>query len=345
MALNFPVNPTNEQEYTIGSKTYIWNSTIGAWDMKSALLLSNGEALADLFIGTSVRISSDNSAMANDDGSDNNNVGIGRFAGGNITTGSRNIAIGYNAAGYTAATTSVDSISIGAYAGYYKPGNGSVLIGNSAGKYATADGAIVIGNLARSGASGVGTKCVIIGDHANTDGRGSYCTFIGAESGRYSDAATTLNITGAYQIALGYKAYASTDNEMSLGNSAHITSAYTAVAFATRSDERQKDFYDMDLGLEFVTSVVPRKYKWKANAEASDKDSYFYGFSAQDVRANLPTDDKYGMHRVQGNGIDGIQNLTYTEMIAPLYKAIQEQQEMIKEMQIEINKLRGKEDG
>ena len=252
------------------------------------------------------------------------NIGIGNQTGYNLTTGQYNVLNGYKA-GYSL-TSASDNVFIGKEAGYYKTSLGNnVAVGARALKGSATNAAI--GNTA-------------IGDGAGINiSTNNYNVCVGKNAG-----SNTSHLAGAYDsnygIAIGYDAYLSTTGEMSLGNSAYITSAYTAVAFATRSDERQKDFYDMDLGLDFVTSITPRKYRWKEDAEASDKDSYFYGFSAQEVKANLPTDDKYGMHRTQGDE-DGVQNLTYTEMIAPLYKAIQEQQEMINELKAELNTLKG----
>lgn len=269
------------------------------------------------------------------------NIAIGNAAGDSITSGYDNICIGEKAG--DAITVANNTVCIGKYTMWFGGGTECVAIGQYALKRTTGNYNVAVGASAGAQLTS-GIRNTAVGDMAlsnttNVDMTGSNNTAIGDSAGRYSG-----HLTGSYNgsdgIALGRDAYLSASNEMSLGNSAHITAAYTAVAFATRSDERQKDIEDMDLGLDFVTKVTPIKYKWKADAEASDKDSYFYGFSAQDVKANLPTDDAYSMHRTQGDE-DGVQNLTYNEMIAPLYKAIQEQQEMIKSMQLEINTLKG----
>jgi trimeric autotransporter adhesin len=290
------------------------------------------------------------------------NTGIGYQTGFNLTTGQYNVLNGYQA-GYSL-TTSHYNVMIGYKAGTKNTiGYDNVLIGQTSGQYitegyrnvalgknslassygastATATDNIAIGSFTLSKAIN-GSSNTSVGDNASAFiTNGNFNTSIGMNAGKYSDSGTTALSTFDDTICVGHGAYATASNEMSLGNSTYITAAYTAVAFATRSDERQKDFYDMDLGLDFVTSITPRKYKWKEDAEASDKDSYFYGFSAQEVKANLPTDDKYGMHRTQGEE-DGVQNLTYTEMIAPLYKAIQEMKQIIDAQQLEINTLKG----
>jgi hypothetical protein len=367
------------------------------------------------FIGNSIAISSDDTALANDDGTDNLNIGIGQHSLANLTTGILNIGVGQftvnenvsassilgigsNACRYVTATgnigigldalrgdsisklTGVNNIGIGFQTGYnLTTGQYNVLGGYQAGlnlttgQYNVLNGYqaglnlkvtednIGIGRGALKGHSVAATTCnrnvgismnalqglttgsdnISIGNNSgfNLQG-GSFNLFIGEGAGRYSDSGTTANTSFVGQIVIGRNAYATATSEMSLGNSAHITAAFTAAAWTTRSDEREKDFYDMDLGLGFVRSLSVKKYRWKDAAESADKESYFYGFSAQDVKANLPKGEKHSMHKIQGDK-EGMQNLTYTEMIAPLYKAIQELADTVDAQALEIKQLKG----
>ena len=78
--------------------TYVTDGTDSAWlDISSANGLASsggGGGGIGAFISTSIAISSDDTALANDDGTSNGNIGIGKNAGDNLTTGSNNIFLG-----------------------------------------------------------------------------------------------------------------------------------------------------------------------------------------------------------------------------------------------------------
>lgn len=329
------------------------------------------------FIGSSIAISSDDTALANDDGTDNANLALCQSAGALLETGTNNILLGKQTAeklvdthytiaiGFRALSKATNgpnlsigkdscySLTEGIYNSFYGETSGQNL---STGSYNLAGGyASLYGSFASklTGSYNVGlgvdTGYTLSTGQYNFFGgyqsgyyvtSGDYSVHVGHEAGKYSDSGSTALSTFDDTICIGRRSYATATGEMALGNSAYITATYTAVAFSVRSDEREKDFYPMDLGLDFINSLDAHKYKNKASAEAADKDRFFYGFSAQQVKSKLPTDGDYAMHRIQGDE-DGMQNLTYTEFIAPAIKAIQELSAIVDDLKTEIQTLKG----
>ena len=290
--------------------------------------------------GTSFGISLDGSALANDDSTDNGNIAIGANAGYTITSGYSNILFGIGAGELL--DTGYANILIGPYAGNaltFKYNNS--YMGQFAGLYATSNDCVGIGSQALSGvfptpmsgdnntSVGITSGVSISTGHSNSffgKNAGSNVTtgfentFIGINAGVYKDSGTTPLDTLSNTICLGRSSYATLSGEMSLGNSTYITTAFTAATFTQRSDERFKNITDIDLGLDFINSIVPIKYTWNTG---QDQKSINYGFSAQQVKATLEekTDNKKRtMHRIRGDE----QTLAYTEFVAPLVKAVQE---------------------
>jgi hypothetical protein len=131
------------------------------------------------FISTSIAISSDDTALANDDGTDNKNIGIGTNSGNNLTTGVRNTLLG---------DKSGQSISSGGY---------NVIIGDAAGQYVTSGSYNMV----------LGANAGLVGTMSN-----GYNTMFGANTGWYTsgagntligDAAGQKVSSGSYNIALG----------------------------------------------------------------------------------------------------------------------------------------------
>lgn len=272
------------------------------------------------------------------------NVVIGPNAGRGITSGSYNVAIGQSPLGEysTPDITGTANNAIGYRAGYYMTSGGyNTVFGETspttgsynflANKYAgyllEGDHNIAIGY---NSLKYDGTSNFITGDHNLAFGHSALGKAkltannniaLGQFAGYYSNAAKTTFMGEVNNtICIGQEAYATASGEMALGNSTHITAAYTAAAFSTRSDERYKNFLGMDIGLDFINSLVPEKYTWK---DGIDKTTIHYGFSAQKVKSSLfafADNENRAMHRQRGDE----QNLTYTEFIAPLVKAVQE---------------------
>lgn len=124
--------------------------------------------------------------------------------------------------------------------------------------------------------------------------------------------------------------------------------AYVKNAPAGGSDLRLKtDIYDTDLGLNFILKLRPVKYKWKDEVSNEIDNSEIqiattsgvrnhYGLIAQEVEVALSNTDFGGF--IYDTESDNY-FLSYSEFISPMIKAIQEQQEVIKSLELRIKTL------
>ncbi len=120
----------------------------------------------------------------------------------------------------------------------------------------------------------------------------------------------------------------STDNTYSLGNSSYrFTDIYATGTIISTSDERSKiNIRDSDLGLDFINNLRPVSYYWK---EGDPK--LHYGVIAQETEKAI---DRAKKNSGRENEVDNVivyhdektdrYGVRYTELIAPLIKAIQE---------------------
>ena len=286
------------------------------------------------------------------------NIGIGATNGSRLTTGFHNTLIGYKAGDNVTGIAGKYNIAVGAYAlqgkvtstyntagyniafGYYSlyaisSGGYNVGIGLDAGKAVT-EGTynICIGSQPATALT-TGDNNTILGSQAgSTMTTASDNVHIGRSAGKTTNGSSGTN-NYSNCISIGVSSYTTANSEMSLGNSTWISAAYTAATFSQRSDERYKIFYDMDLGLDFINSITPRKYKWKDNINKE----FHYGFSAQEVKTHIPDNELRSMHRIRDND-DKEQNLSYTEFIAPMVNAIQEMSKQIEQLKQEILELK-----
>jgi len=121
-------------------------------------------------------------------------------------------------------------------------------------------------------------------------------------------------------------------NKVRIGSTA-VTVIEGQVGWSFPSDIRlKKDVEDIGQGLDFVKALRPVQYRLKDGNERID-----FGFIAQDIETLLGTD-----YNVLGIGGDAERNLSlrYTDFIAPMVKAIQEQQVMIEQLKAEIGELK-----
>ena len=119
------------------------------------------------------------------------------------------------------------------------------------------------------------------------------------------------------------------------------------------SDRNQKNtIVDSDLGLDFINRLSPVSYKYNNGTSGRTH----YGLISQDVEDVLSDINKTGQdfagfckdeptdppkHDKDNPVTETRYGLRYTEFIAPMIKAIQEQQEQIEALQSEINTLKG----
>ncbi len=162
---------------------------------------------------------------------------------------------------------------------------------------------------------------------ANTTGYQN--TFIGA----LADAASMGLFNSA---AIGYNAVVDASNRVRIGNGS-VNQIGGAVAWSNLSDIRQKkDIQEIGYGLDLVMALKPVEFRLKDGNDRID-----FGFIAQDIEALVG--DEYNILGVGGDP-DRTLSLRYTDFIAPLVKAVQEQQVQIEEQKALIDALRAEID-
>lgn len=265
------------------------------------------------------------------------NVGVGYLVLHKNTVGYANVAIGYE--GLFSNVEGIHNIAIGTSALYANLGSWNVAVGvealgaNTTGVYNTAIGYLSLATCTEgynNTAIGRSALLQLTTGHSNTA--------VGVWAG--------INITTeANSTCLGYNAQVTGSNQVQLGNSSTTTYAYGAVQ--DRSDKRDKaDIQDTKLGLNFIGKLRPVDFRWdyREDYKGIEKDGskkrkrYHHGLIAQEVKAVI---DELGIdfggyqdHKL--NGGKDVLSVGYTELIAPMIKAIQE---LSKEVEILKEKL------
>ncbi len=253
-------------------------------------------------------------------GTDGQNTFVGQQAG-NFTMGgadafdgSYNVGVGYQA--LASETTGYGNTGTGDQSLYF----------NTTGQYNTANGLWSLYNNTTSAFnSAIGSYSLFLnttGSYNTADGDdaggtntvGSYDTFVGA----FGNPAVE-NLTNA--TAIGANSVVDASNHVRIGDIL-VTQIGGNVAWSNLSDARAKsDIRDLDLGLDFVLALRPVSFTLKTGDGRTDM-----GFLAQDVEAVLG--DGYSVLGIGGDP-DRTLSLRYTDLIAPMVKAIQEQQAQI----------------
>ena len=257
-----------------------------------------------------------NALSVNTTGAANTAVGIRALM--DNTTGGGNTAIGTDALSNN--VTGFANIAVGSAALFF---------------LASGDRNIGIGNRAIAFANGTNNNVAIGNDALLGISTGNSNTAIGTDSG--------VNITtGSNNTAIGNGANvpnATGGNQVRIGNAA-VTYAGVQVAWTVTSDKRLKsNIKDSDLGLDFIKQLRPVSYIRK-NDESKKSE---YGFIAQEVKETLKNNG------VTNSGIiseadDSTMSVRYNDLIAPMVKALQEQQKLIEDQQAIIIKIQQKVD-
>jgi len=207
-----------------------------------------------------------------------------------------------------------DNTAVGAWALLYNQPDGGN--GNVNGTGNTAVGVQALGNNA------TGYRNSAHGNYAgytNVTGWGN--TFVGTLAD--VDVDGRVNAT-----AIGYNAIVDDSNKVVIGNT-DVTVIGGQVDWTAFSDLRgKKDVADLGLGLDFVMNLRPVSYRLNNGNGKIDM-----GFVAQDIEALLG--DGYNVLSIGGDP-DHTLALRRTDLIAPLVKAVQEQQAMIASQQARI---------
>jgi hypothetical protein len=283
------------------------NNTIGIFNtgVGTGTLLSNSTGGFNVALGT---------AALRQNTIGNNNNGIGRGSLELNTTGNNNTALGSNA--LNANTTGTDNVAVGFIS----------ITKNTTGSQNTAIGAFVLHN------ASVSNNNTVIGYRTlgNPSVSGSNNVVIGHES-------FTFLTTGSNNIGIGEGAEvpsSTASNQVRIGNTA-VTCAAIQVPWTITSDRRWKsDIKDSNLGLNFIKKLNPVSYR--RNNDKSRK--LEYGFIAQEL------DQALHQSKVVNDGIvskadDGMLSVRYNDLLAPMVKAIQQQQSIIKKLVTRIKEL------
>ncbi len=176
---------------------------------------------------------------------------------------------------------------------------------------------------------------------------------IGGNNTAFGRGALSNVTTGSNNTGLGFIAQvasATGSNQVRIGNTA-VTSVSAQVAFTTTSDQRWKsNIQKSNLGLEFIKQLNPVFYTRKdvtindgktTILETTSNPTTEYGFIAQELETTLNKFD------ASNNGIiskddAGMYGVRYNDLIAPMVKAIQEQQAQIELLKAKIEKLENK---
>ncbi|OFV81704.1 MAG: hypothetical protein A2Y78_02845 [Acidobacteria bacterium RBG_13_68_16] len=245
------------------------------------------------------------SLTLNTTGRDNTAAGANSLAGN--MTGSQNTASGSGSLGHS---TGDNNTAIGY----------SSLSTNSTGSQNTAVGSTSLrANTTGWGNAGFGWAA------GDTITSGSNNTFLGEGAD-----ATVGNLTNA--VAIGADAIVDASNKVRIGN-ASVTVIGGQVAWSNLSDARAKrDVRDLDLGLDFILALRPVQFRMIHGNDRVD-----FGFLGQDVETLLG--DGYNLLGI-GADPDRTLSLRYSDFIAPLVKAVQEQQAQIEAQRSEIDHLK-----
>ena len=130
------------------------------------------------------------------------------------------------------------------------------------------------------------------------------------------------------------------DDEVNLGSASYrFSNIYSVNNITVSSDLRlKKQIKKSDLGLAFINELNPVSYHWKKNYNGKH-----YGLIAQEL---LGVFQKHGIQNVDEiatldwDAESDRYGLRYAELISPMIKAVQEQQDMIESQQDMIKGLK-----
>ena len=275
------------------------------------------------------------------------NTLIGGLAGDALTTGMNNVAIGYNALGAEDAGSA--NVAIGAHAledqdagtayntavGHaagrnVTTGVQNTILGGLAGDAITDGDANIVIGYDSGGVLTEGGQNTLVGDQAaGALTTGDENTYIGRRSG--SNATT-----GSNNLSIGAGSSlssATVSNEANIFNGSVVARFQGAAsAWTFVSDERdKKDIEDLELGLDFIDKLKPRKFKWDLRDSDTDKGKESSGFIAQEIKEVL---DETG---VDYTGIVDTNNpdqytVAQANIIPMLVKAIQELKQEVQQL-------------
>jgi hypothetical protein len=326
------LNSTGQSNTATGYQA-LYSNTTGDWNTATGAqaLYSNSTGFGNVATGYQALYSSSlgyrNTAIGhqalytNKEGNDN--IAIGFMSLFLNTSGNGNSAIGESS--LYSNTTGLSNIAIGTMTLYKNTtGYENTSIGNNTLFENTSGwGNIAIGGLPKNT---IGVRNISIG-------LGSLQTNVtGNENIAIGTAADVISENLNNAIAIGSGAVVNASNKIRLGNT-DVTVIEGQVAFTSASDRRlKKNIKDLNTGLDLITKLRPVEFQMNNGDNRIN-----YGFVAQDIEKLIGPDNSI---LTIGGDADRTLGLRYTDFIAPMVKAIQEQQETIKEQQKEIDELK-----
>ncbi len=335
----------------LNNTTATYNTAIGLNALNSNTTGGSNTAIGDnaLALNTTAKY---NTAVGSG-AMNNNTTGEGNTAVGQYTltpnkTGNYNTAIGSRALSASGNTSNSYNTALGYNAGLNLSSNSgsNTAIGFDALAH---EGQNCYGNVA-VGYKALGNKYNISSGNVYNN-TVSYNTAVGYNA--LGDLISYTNCTG-----LGYGSAVTGSNQVQLGNTS--VTVYAQKALVVRSDARDKlDIEDSPLGLDFIMKLRPRKYRMNSREayfeEGKERDFTatndgskagkrpHYGLVAQEVKEvmNELNVDFAGYLDSKVDGGEDVLSLGYAEFIAPMIKAIQQQQQIIEKLQKEIEVLKG----
>tara|TARA_Y100000588_G_scaffold234395_1_gene247964 strand:- start:962 stop:1858 length:897 start_codon:yes stop_codon:yes gene_type:complete len=256
------------------------------------------------------------------------NVAIGYDGLGSLQAGGSNVAIGSNA--LRGVVGGDNNVGIGYAAGKSITGSNNITIGHQAGN----DWSIGSGNSAGVAITS-GSDNIIIGKDADASiAAASNQIVIGTNATGHGDNKVVIG-NGS---TLNWEPH--DDDEVDLGSSSYrFDDVYASNGTIQTSDLRlKKQIKKSDLGLAFIKELNPVSYYWKKNDNGRH-----YGLIAQEL---LGVFQKHGIKNVDEiatldwDAENDRYGLRYTELISPMIKSIQEQQQMIESQNNTIAELK-----
>lgn len=301
---------------TVGQVLTTSGGLVPQWSAPGGTLLIQSNGTRNLMAGSPIGTSSgggDNAFFGSGAGSANTigqyNVIIGSLAGDSKTGGDLNTIVGW---------------ASGRAAGHLPTYNGNTFFGAQAGQFTTDGPNTFLGEKAGQ-FNTLGTLNLFVGNSSgDTNTTGTQNTTLG-----YFADVSSANLQNS--TAIGYQTIVNASNKVRIGNTA-VTVIEGQVAFTNASDKRlKKDIQDLNMGLDFIQKLRPVSYHMK---NLSDE-RINWGFIAQEVEELVG--DKNAILTVGGDK-DRTLGLRYTDFVAPLVKAVQEQQKEIEDLKSQLLK-------
>lgn len=216
-------SPTDTQVLTYDNATSKWINADAA---------GGGGGIGE-FIDTSIAISSDDTALSNDDGNSRDNIGLGANAGANITSGYENVYMGWNAGKGGASSSAYKNVCIGGLAGFdLTNGYHNIFLGPTSGYNVTTGHNNILFGSGAGTALTTGTNNTMIGQGTGAlAGNTTNNVFIGYRAGYKTSGSN--NIYLGYYVAQGATGGDNSNVGLGYRTLANITSGYKNIVLGT----------------------------------------------------------------------------------------------------------------